>query len=161
MYGAWWFIAGYSCIHMQGPEGYSLHTSTKFHLMYSLTTNPFQTFFWWLLKFYEYHSYHYSLLDIFKLCSLMDWGQTYTSLNYAEAEFLGEIQTKFLRVFLLVIHSHLYSFVLRFLFLQTHATSYSFCKGERRKTWTSSLRTLKIMPRNLNAIVLSWIRLQY
>ncbi len=24
---------------------------------------------------------------------------------------------------------------LRFLFLQTHATSYSFCKGERRKNW--------------------------
>ncbi len=26
-------------------------------------------------------------------------------------------------------------FALRFLFLQTQATSYSFCKGERRKTW--------------------------
>ncbi len=35
------------------------------------------------------------------------------------------------RVFLLFIHSHLYSFALRFLFLQTHATSYSFCKGEK------------------------------
>ncbi len=42
------------------------------------------------------------------------------------AEFLDEIQTKVLRVFLLVIHCHLYSFALRFLFLQTHATSYSF-----------------------------------
>ncbi len=38
--------------------------------------------------------------------------------------------------------SPLYSFALKFLFLQTHATSYSFyslatvhCKGERRKTW--------------------------
>jgi hypothetical protein len=54
-----------------------------------------------------------------------------------EAEFLDEIQTKALRVFLLAIHSHLYSFALRFLFLQTHATSHSFycirCKGERRK----------------------------
>jgi hypothetical protein len=30
------------------------------------------------------------------------------------------------KVFLLAIHSHLYSFALRFLFLQTHATSYSF-----------------------------------
>jgi hypothetical protein len=39
-----------------------------------------------------------------------------------EAEFLDES---------LVIHSHLYSFALRFLFLQTHATSYSFCKGEK------------------------------
>jgi hypothetical protein len=43
-----------------------------------------------------------------------------------EAEFLDEIQTKVLRVFLLAIQSHLYSFVLRFLFLQTHANSYSF-----------------------------------
>ncbi len=61
-----------------------------------------------------------------------------------EAEFLNEIQTKDLRVFLLAIHSHLYiQLALRFLFLQTHATSYSFCssllvtvhyKGERRKT---------------------------
>jgi hypothetical protein len=46
-----------------------------------------------------------------------------------------------LRVFLLAIHSHLCSFALGFLFLQTHATSYSFysyanvhCKGVRRKT---------------------------
>jgi hypothetical protein len=37
-----------------------------------------------------------------------------------------KIQTKVLRVFLLVIQSHLYSFALRFIFLQTHATSYSF-----------------------------------
>jgi hypothetical protein len=43
-----------------------------------------------------------------------------------EAAFLDEIQTKVLRVFLLVIHSHLYSFALTFIFLQTHATSYSF-----------------------------------
>ncbi len=57
------------------------------------------------------------------------------------AEFLDEVQTKVLRVFLLAIQSHLYSFSLRFLFLQTHATSYSFyssatvhCKGGRRKT---------------------------
>jgi hypothetical protein len=42
-----------------------------------------------------------------------------------EVKFLDEIQTKVLRVFLLAIHSHLYSFALRFLFLQTHATSYS------------------------------------
>jgi hypothetical protein len=59
----------------------------------------------------------------------------------AEAEFLDETQTKLLTVFLLVIHSHIYSFPLRFLFLQTHTTVYSFyssanvhCKGERRKT---------------------------
>ncbi len=39
-----------------------------------------------------------------------------------EAEFLDEIQ----RVFLIAIHSHLHSFALRFLFYQTHATSYIF-----------------------------------
>jgi hypothetical protein len=59
-----------------------------------------------------------------------------------EAEFLNEIPDKsLLLVFILAIHSHLCSFALRFLFLQTHGTSYSFyssvtvhCKGERRKT---------------------------
>ncbi len=57
-----------------------------------------------------------------------------------EAQFLDEIQTKVLRVFLPAIHRHLFNFALRFLFLQTNATSYSFyssvtahCKGERRK----------------------------
>ncbi len=43
-----------------------------------------------------------------------------------EAEFLDEIQTKVLRVFLFAIHSHLYSFALRFLFLQTYETYDSF-----------------------------------
>ncbi len=43
------------------------------------------------------------------------------SANHAciEAEFLDEIQTK-------VIHSHLYSFAFRFLFLQTQTTYSSF-----------------------------------
>ncbi len=57
------------------------------------------------------------------------------------AEFLDNIQTKVLQVCLVAIQSHFYSFVLRFIFLQTHATSHSFyslvtvhCKGERRKT---------------------------
>jgi hypothetical protein len=36
-----------------------------------------------------------------------------------EAEFLDEINTEVFRIFLLAIHSHLYSFALRFLFLQT------------------------------------------
>jgi hypothetical protein len=45
----------------------------------------------------------------------------------SEAEFSDDIQTKVLTVFLLAIQSHLHSFALRFLFLQTHATSYSFC----------------------------------
>jgi hypothetical protein len=44
-----------------------------------------------------------------------------------EAEFLDEIPAKVLRVFLLAIHSQLYSFALRFLLLQAHATSYIFC----------------------------------
>ena len=35
-----------------------------------------------------------------------------------EAKFLNEIQTKVLRVFLLAIQSHLYSFALRFMLLQ-------------------------------------------
>ncbi len=49
------------------------------------------------------------------------------SLEYCtEAEFLDEIQIKVLIVFLRAIHNHLYSFGLRFLFFQTHATSYSF-----------------------------------
>jgi hypothetical protein len=43
-----------------------------------------------------------------------------------EAEFLDEIQTKVLTVFLLASHSPLHSFALRFLFLQTPSTSYSF-----------------------------------
>jgi hypothetical protein len=58
-----------------------------------------------------------------------------------EAEFLDEIQTKVLKVSPLAIHRHIYNSALRFLFLQTHATSYNFyssvtvhCKGERRKT---------------------------
>ncbi len=63
-------------------------------------------------------------------------------LMVQDADFLEEIQTKVWRVFLLVIHSHLYSLAMRFLFFQTHATSYSFyicitlhCKGERMKIW--------------------------
>jgi hypothetical protein len=60
----------------------------------------------------------------------------YTLLRYV----LGaEIQTTVLRVFLLAIHSHLYSFSLRFLFIQTHATSYSFCKREWCKTMRRNL----------------------
>jgi hypothetical protein len=50
----------------------------------------------------------------------------YLSSMNPEAEFVDEIQTKVLRVFLLAFHSHLYSFTLRFLFLQSHVISYSF-----------------------------------
>jgi phosphopantetheinyl transferase len=52
--------------------------------------------------------------------------ETDIGLFSTEAEFLDKIQTKDLRVFLLSIHSHLYSCALRFLFLHTHATSYVF-----------------------------------
>jgi hypothetical protein len=47
-------------------------------------------------------------------------------VQIAETEFLDEIQTKGCRDFFLAIQSHLYSFALRFLFLQTRATSHSF-----------------------------------
>ncbi len=54
--------------------------------------------------------------------------------------YRDRIPDKVVRVFLISFHSSFYSFALRFLFLQTHATSYSFSsatvhsKGERRKT---------------------------
>ncbi len=54
------------------------------------------------------------------------WPQTEYKEVGSEAEFLDVIQTKDLLVFLLAIYSHLYSFAFRFIFLQTHATSYSF-----------------------------------
>jgi hypothetical protein len=89
---------------------------------------------------------------------------------------LDEIQIKVLKVFLLFTVTSTYSFALRFLIFQTHAISYSFYssvtvytvkeKGgtpDRKpypltpmvkeiRTDTSCLRTLKIMPRNLNEI---------
>jgi hypothetical protein len=90
---------------------------------------------------------------------------------------LDEIHTKDLRVFLIAIQSHLYSFAFRFVFLQNPATSYSFYiallyivhvkekggKPERKQHplpyglknpyRIPSLITLKIMPRNLKEIV--------
>jgi hypothetical protein len=54
------------------------------------------------------------------------WRFLSVSSDYQKAEFLDEMQIKVLRVFLLAIQSHLCSFALRYLFLQTHATSYSF-----------------------------------
>ncbi len=87
----------------------------------------------------------YALEGIFK-----GYGETDTDI---EAEFLDKIQTKVLIVLLLAIHSYLYSFALRFPFLQTlgnlsHISSNSLqtltyfyssvttvhCKEERRKT---------------------------
>ncbi len=57
------------------------------------------------------------------------------TVQSTEAEFLDEIQTKVFRVFL-----HLYSFGMRFIFFQIHATSNIFiqlllnCKEQRRNT---------------------------
>ncbi len=82
------------------------------------------------------------------LCIFINFNQ---SRDRTEAEFLDEIQTKVWRVFLLAIHSHLYNFALRFLFLQNHATSYIFLlytvkeKGGKpgRKTYPPSLWFIK------------------
>jgi hypothetical protein len=86
----------------------------------------------------------------------------------SEAEFLCEIQTKALRVFLLAIHSRLYSFALIFYFFKiTQPLVKLKEKGRKpdRKPYplfyglrnpykkTSSLRLLKIIPRNLNEIL--------
>jgi hypothetical protein len=93
-----------------------------------------------------------------------------------EAEFLEEIQTKVLRVFLLAIHRPLNSFALRFLFLQTYVTSYSFYSSVTTKKGGKPTITLslwfkksiqkpqvwersRLYARNLNEIVCSWIRL--
>jgi hypothetical protein len=51
-----------------------------------------------------------------------------------------------LRVFLLAIYSHLYSFALRFLFIQTHTTSFStvqllYTEAERRKIYRKPVPT--------------------
>ncbi len=68
--------------------------------------------------------YHYSLFVLINTIESLLANLFITKINQTGAEFLDEIQTKALRVFLLAIHSHLYSIALRFLFLQTHATSY-------------------------------------
>ncbi len=102
-------------------------------------------------------------------------------LFHQESEFLDKIQTKVLRVFHLAIHSNFCSFAWRFLFLQTHATSYNFYssidihnKGDMQEEnlieyHSNSLinqhRNLKSdnsqdYDQNLNQIVISWIRLQ-
>ncbi len=59
-----------------------------------------------------------------------------------EAEFLDVIGTKVLRIFLLTIHSNLYSQIAKWF---GTCLECKHCIME-----TSSLRTIKIMPRNLN-----------
>ncbi len=50
--------------------------------------------------------------------------------QHPDDEFLDEIQTKVFRVFILAIHSHLYSFALRFLFLKIHAKPLTVSRGQ-------------------------------
>ncbi len=53
------------------------------------------------------------------------WGRTLGTTTFvSRGQILGQNPDK--RFFLLVIHSHVYSFALRFLFLKIHATSYFF-----------------------------------
>jgi hypothetical protein len=60
---------------------------------------------------------HTVLLHLVLTAPFLVTRSTLTHINgHPEAEFLDEIQTKVFRVFLLAIHSHLYSFALRFLF---------------------------------------------
>jgi hypothetical protein len=73
------------------------------------------------------------------------------TLGSTEAEFLDVIRTKVLRGFLLAIQRHLYEEI------------FTPPPPWEKVVWNCfvilELRTLKIMPRNLNQIVLSWIRL--
>jgi hypothetical protein len=84
-----------------------------------------------------------SCLDVCALCMCI----------VHRGRILGRNPDHVLRVFLLAIHCHPYSFAFRFLFFQTHATSYSFYSYrtlplvKEIRTKSSSLRTLKIMPR--------------
>ncbi len=68
------------------------------------------------------------------------YGAASLDVVFAEAEFLDEIQSsKFSSLLFSDIYNLLYSFAVRFLFLQTHATSYSlkslvsYCTLKRRK----------------------------
>jgi hypothetical protein len=68
-------------------------------------------------------------------------GQRFFTLYHTEAKLLDEIQKKVLRIFLLAIHGHLYSFALRFLFLKImqpltyfYSSFTVHCKGDKRKT---------------------------
>jgi hypothetical protein len=88
------------------------------------------------VKVAEYVRYKASRGEMLWYQNYIDaWHNVYQKGKYygkqSEAEFLEEIQTKVLRVFLLAIHSRLYSFASRFLFLQTCATlqffEFSYC----------------------------------
>ncbi len=71
----------------------------------------------------DHQSFNHSYVAIVCFLSL------FKCSSYAKVPkitFLDEIQPKVLRVFPCYSQSHLYNFALRFLFLLTHATSYSF-----------------------------------
>ncbi len=71
---------------------------------------------------------HYEHNQSMQACKNERKRYSYTEVpkSVSKAEFLDEIQPKVLRVFFLAMHSHLCSFALRFLFLETHTTSDSF-----------------------------------
>jgi hypothetical protein len=105
--------------------------------------------------------------DIVKSPSPVDWTKTIlitlknticTSLNRAEAEFLGIIRTKILRLFLQETwRKHT---PLRFhKSIQNNLWGHFVESPNRAKIKTSSLRNFKTMPRNLYKIH-SWVRPQ-
>ncbi len=91
---------------------------------------------WFRIQFYKKWSSNPQIITSIRCTLIVNVGCKFAP----GAEFLDEIKTNVLTFFFLAIHSHLYSFALRFLL--THATSYSFyssvtvhCKWERRKIW--------------------------
>jgi hypothetical protein len=132
----------------------------------------------------------WNLCNILKFCvkyrlKLLDSGRKVSFYFLSRGRVLGRNPEKSLKSFppcfsQSPLHCRFYSFALRFLFLQTHATSYSFYsssllytakeKGGKpdRKPYLlpyvlwNPYRNLKseIMPINLKEIVRSWIQLQ-
>jgi hypothetical protein len=122
----------------------------------------------------DHQSFNHSYVAIVCFLSL------FKCSSYAKVPkitFLDEIQPKVLRVFPCYSQSHLYNFALRFLFLLTHATSYSFyssvtvhCRRkeknliENHTPFRNPYRNLKSeiwedYAQNLNEMVRSWILL--
>ncbi len=96
-------------------------------------------FLFCLVQYYLPFSYLFTCqLRTCRMC-VMWW-----ECKKTEAKYLDNIQTKVFRVFLLAIHSHLYSFALRVIFLQTQATSYSFYSSVTVCTLYSTLKRRKM-----------------
>ncbi len=100
------------------------------------------------------------------------------NLANPDSVFLDLIMTKILRLLLYAIHSHLYQLILLPpmippLWFQKSIQSnqsmkttqvclwIAFCRKTKTKLDSSSLRNLKIIPRNLYEILLLWIPSQY